>query len=202
MRQSLNTLHSSAQTRQLYADHRPWTQRCRRRGKPDAPRLDAEGKPKADACSYHVQARRRTRRAPAAYAHTHARCSALCQAERPAWRRPHPPSSQQTGIAAGAQAAGGAAAPLGRQTFSRQLARPPAPGRCSWSPTGRAWSARGGRWQPPATWRCPRAARAPSSWWTRAGAARGRSLGPAAPVLLRMRSRPRGCSRPRRRPGR
>jgi len=65
VRQSLITLHSSAQTRQLYADHRPWTQRRRRRGKPDAPRLDAEGKPKADACSYHVQARRRTRRAPA-----------------------------------------------------------------------------------------------------------------------------------------
>ena len=42
------------QTRQLYADHRPWTQRRRRRDKLLAPRLDAEGKPKADMRAYHV----------------------------------------------------------------------------------------------------------------------------------------------------
>jgi hypothetical protein len=107
----------------------------------------------------------------------------------------NPPSLQRTGSASGAPAAGGAAAPLGRQA-SPQLARPPAPGRCSWSPTGRAWSARGGHWRPRATWRCPRAARARCSWWTRAGAGRGRSLGPVAPALLRM------CSRPQGRPGR
>lgn len=42
------------QTRQLYADHRPWTQRRRRRDKLLAPRLDAKGKPKADMRAYHV----------------------------------------------------------------------------------------------------------------------------------------------------
>ena len=42
------------QTRQLYADHRPWTQRRRRRDKLLTPRLDAEGKPKADMRAYHV----------------------------------------------------------------------------------------------------------------------------------------------------
>ena len=50
-----------AQTRQLYADHRPWTQRKRRKGKPAAPRLDAEGNPKVDLRQYHVQVRLRTR---------------------------------------------------------------------------------------------------------------------------------------------
>ncbi|KAK9842240.1 hypothetical protein WJX81_002174 [Elliptochloris bilobata] len=44
-----------SQTRQLYADHRPWTQRKRRKGKPAVPRLDAEGKPKVDTRTYHVQ---------------------------------------------------------------------------------------------------------------------------------------------------
>lgn len=50
-----------AQTRQLYADHRPWTQRKRQKGRPAAPRLDAEGNPKVDLCQYHVQVLLRTR---------------------------------------------------------------------------------------------------------------------------------------------
>ena len=42
------------QARQLYADHRPWTQRRRRKGTLPAARLDPEGKPRTDLRTYHV----------------------------------------------------------------------------------------------------------------------------------------------------